>query len=149
KARIDKAQELMGELADLESRTRTATADIDFSASGRKTKRLIELEGVACAMGGRTLFEGLDFVITAGWRVGLVGPNGSWKTTLMRLMRGELPPSKGTIRRADALRMVYFDQNRRLDPDVSLRRALATEGDSVVYQDRVLHVASWAARFLF
>jgi ATP-binding cassette subfamily F protein uup len=44
---------------------------------------------------------------------------------------------------------VYFDQSRELDPDVTLRRALAPEGDSVVYQDRVIHVASWAAKFLF
>jgi ATP-binding cassette subfamily F protein uup len=47
------------------------------------------------------------------------------------------------------LRIVYFDQNRQLDPDLTLRRALAPESDSVVYQDRVIHVASWAARFLF
>ena len=45
--------------------------------------------------------------------------------------------------------MVYFDQNRILDPDVTLRRALAPDSDAVVYQDRVIHVASWAARFLF
>jgi ATP-binding cassette subfamily F protein uup len=44
---------------------------------------------------------------------------------------------------------VYFDQRRRLDPDVTLRRALAPDSDSVIYQDRVVHVASWAARFLF
>jgi ATP-binding cassette subfamily F protein uup len=51
--------------------------------------------------------------------------------------------------RADWLRIVYFDQTRELDPDVTLRRALAPEGDSVVYQDRLIHVASWAAKFLF
>src|SRR5207302_7007238 len=51
--------------------------------------------------------------------------------------------------RADFLRVVYFDQNRVLDPDVTLRRALAPDSDAVVYQDRVIHVASWAARFLF
>jgi ATP-binding cassette subfamily F protein uup len=45
--------------------------------------------------------------------------------------------------------MVYFDQNRELDPDVSLRRALAPDSDSVIYQDRVIHVAAWAAKFLF
>jgi ATP-binding cassette subfamily F protein uup len=47
------------------------------------------------------------------------------------------------------LRIVYFDQNRQLDPDLTLRRALAPESDSVIYQERVIHVASWAARFLF
>src|ERR1700685_3972397 len=149
KARIDKAGDLMSELADLNQRTRTATADIDFSATDRKTKRLIELEDVAYEIGDRTLFDGLHFVITAGMRVGLVGPNGSGKTTLLRLLRGELTPTAGEIRRADWLRIVYFDQTRQLDPDVTLRRALAPDSDSVVYQDRVIHVASWAARFLF
>jgi ATP-binding cassette subfamily F protein uup len=60
-----------------------------------------------------------------------------------------LNPTNGEIRRADWLRIVYFDQTRQLDPTVTLRRALAPEGDSVVYQDRVIHVASWAAKFLF
>lgn len=149
KARIDKAGELMGELADLNSRTRSATAQIDFSATERKTKRLIELKDVTCEIGERTLFERLNFVITAGMRVGLVGPNGSGKTTLLRMLRGEVAPARGEIRRADWLRVVYFDQSRQLDMNMPLRRALAPEGDSVVYQDRVIHVASWAAKFLF
>ena len=92
----------MGELADLNSRTRTATADIDFSATDRKTKRLVELENVSYEIGDRTLFENLNFVVTAGMRVGLVGPNGSGKTTLLRLLRGELQPTAGDTR-SDAL----------------------------------------------
>ncbi|HJT53226.1 MAG TPA: ABC-F family ATP-binding cassette domain-containing protein [Candidatus Angelobacter sp.] len=149
KARIDKANELISELGDLNARTRTATADIDFSATERKTRRLIELDGVSYQIGGRTLFSDLNFLLTAGKRVGLVGPNGSGKTTLLRLLRGDLEPSSGEIRRADFLRIVYFDQNRPLPQDVTLRRALAPESDSVVYQERVIHVAGWASRFLF
>jgi ATP-binding cassette subfamily F protein uup len=149
KARIDKAGELMDELAELNTRTRSGTAQIDFSATDRKTKRLIELENVAYEIGGRSLFQGLNFIITAGLRVGLVGPNGSGKTTLLRLLRGEVAAMTGEIRRADKLRIVYFDQRRELDPSVTLRRALAPEGDSVIYQDRLTHVASWAAKFLF
>jgi ABC transport system ATP-binding/permease protein len=149
KARIDKAGDLMGELADLKSRTRTTSAQIDFAATDRKTKRLIELEDVTCEIGNRQLFEGLNFVVTAGMRVGVVGPNGSGKTTLLRMLRGEVTPTRGEIQRADWLRIVYFDQSRSLDLNLTLRRALAPEGDSVVYQDRVVHVASWAAKFLF
>ena len=116
---------MIGELADLDQRTRTATASIDFSATDRRTKRLVELDNVTIDLGGRTLFRDLSLVVTPGVRVGLVGPNGSGKTTLLRLLVGEREPDKGQIRRADALRLVYFDQNRRLDPDVTLRRALA------------------------
>jgi len=110
---------------------------------------LIQLDGVTGAVGDRVLFEELNFTVTSGMRVGLVGPNGSGKTTLLRLLRGDLQPGAGKIRKAEPLRMVYFDQNRELDPDLLLRRALAPDSDAVIYQDRVIHVASWAARFLF
>jgi len=149
KSRIDKAHKMIGELADLNARTRTLTAKIDFSASNRQTKQLVVLDGVSYSVGGRTLFKDIDFTVTSGMRIGLVGPNGSGKTTLLRLLRGEFDPSSGTARKADSLRIVYFDQNRELDPNLTLRRALAPDSDSVIYQDRVTHVASWAARFLF
>jgi ATP-binding cassette subfamily F protein uup len=149
KARIDNAGELIAELSDLKSRSRTADADIDFVATGQKTKRLIHLEGVGFGFEGATLFENLDFTITAGMRVGLVGANGSGKTTLLQLLRGELAPLQGKIERAGNLRIVYFDQRRQINPDLSLRRALAPDGDSVIYRDRLIHVASWAERFLF
>ena len=149
KARIDNAGELIAELSDLKSRSRTADANIDFVATGQKTKRLVHLENIAFGFNGRNLFDHLTFTITAGTRVGLVGANGSGKTTLLQLLRGDLEPLQGKIERAETLRIVYFDQRRQLNPDVSLRRALAPDGDSVIYRDRLIHVASWAARFLF
>ena len=149
KARIDKAHEMIGELAEMNARTKSTSAKIDFSASDRQTKQLITLDGVSYAVGERTLFRDIHFIITSGMRVGLVGPNGSGKTTLLRLLKGELKPAGGGMRQAESLRIVYFDQNRELDPDITLRRALAPDSDSVIYQDRVIHVAAWAARFLF
>ena len=149
KSRIDKAHKMIGELADMNARSRTATAKIDFSASNRQTKQLIVLDGVSYSIGGRSLFKGIEFTVTSGMRIGLVGPNGSGKTTLLRLLRGEIDPTAGTVRKADSLKIVYFDQNRELDPNLTLRRALAPDSDSVIYQERVTHVASWAARFLF
>jgi ATP-binding cassette subfamily F protein uup len=149
KARIDKAREMIGELAEMNARTRSSSARIDFAASDRQTKQLITLDGVSYAMGERTLFSDIHFIITSGMRVGLVGPNGSGKTTLLRLLKGELKATRGRMRQADSLRIVYFDQNRVLDPEITLRRALAPDSDSVIYQDRVIHVAAWAARFLF
>jgi ATP-binding cassette subfamily F protein uup len=149
KARIDRANELIGELADLGNRLQTRSAAIDFSATDRQTKRLVALEVLEYSAGDKKLFDRLSFVITAGMRVGLVGPNGSGKTTLLRLLSGEIEPEAGSIQRANALRVVYFEQNRQMDESLTLRRALAPEGDSVIYQDRVIHVASWASRFLF
>ncbi len=149
KARIDKAHQLIGDLAELNARTRTTSARIDFSSSERKTKQLVTLDGVTHGLGGRTLFRDIHFVITSGMRVGLVGPNGSGKTTLLRLLAGENKPEEGSIKTAENLKIVYFDQNRELDPELTLRRALAPDSDAVIYQDRVIHVASWAARFLF
>jgi ABC transport system ATP-binding/permease protein len=149
KDRIDKAHKMIGDLAEMKARTGTSTAQIDFSATNRQTKQLIELNSVTGAMGDRVLFEKLNFAVTSGMRVGLVGPNGSGKTTLLRLLRGDLQPRAGKIRKAEPLRMVYFDQNRELDPDLLLRRALAPDSDAVIYQGNVIHVASWAARFLF
>ncbi len=150
KARIDQAYEMIGELADLKDRARTGTADIDFAATGRKTKRLVHLEAVAFGYPGEPrLFEDLTYTITSGMRVGLVGPNGSGKTTLLKLLSEELEPTEGTIQRAPQLRIVAFSQIRELNDDQTLRDALAPDGDSVIYQDRVVHVATWAARFLF
>jgi ATP-binding cassette subfamily F protein uup len=149
KARIDKANEMIGELAEMNARSRTASAEIDFSATNRKTKQLVTLDGVSFGIGSLTLFKDIHFSVTSGMRVGLVGPNGSGKTTLLRLLRGDFKPESGKIRRAEGLRVVYFDQNRELDPDLTLRRALAPDSDAVIYQERVIHVASWAERFLF
>jgi ABC transport system ATP-binding/permease protein len=158
KARIDTANEMIGQLKAMDARTTVNTAGIDFDASQRKTKRLVEFDNVALAVPAsaeepqksqRLLFTGLNFVLTAGMKVGLVGPNGSGKTTLLRLLRGEIEPAEGKIKRAESLRMVYFSQMRELDESLTLRRALAPEGDGVIHQGRTIHVASWAARFLF
>ena len=163
KARIDTANAMIGQLAAMDARTTVNSAGIDFEASMRKSKRLVEFDNVACDVPtgepstdaspkdqkSPRLFEGLNFILTAGMKVGLVGPNGSGKTTLLRLLRGELEPAEGSIRRAEALRLVYFSQMRELDEDLTLRRALAPEGDGIIYQGRTIHVASWAARFLF
>ena len=149
KARIDNAHELIARLEDSEARSRVATAGISFEATNRQTKRLIDLDGVTVELGGREILRGIRFGLNNGMKLGLVGPNGSGKTTLLRAMTGELEASAGTVWRAAKLRIVYFSQMREIDGTLTLRRALAPDSDSVVYLDRVVHVASYAARFLF
>ncbi len=149
KARIDNAHELIGQLKEVNARQQTSSAGIEFSATERQTKRLVELDDVSVELGGRAILEKLSMLVTNGVRVGLVGPNGSGKTTLLRVLTGELPPTNGEVKRATSLRMVYFSQMREMDEGVTLRRALAPDSDSVVYQGRVVHVASYATKFLF
>jgi ATP-binding cassette subfamily F protein uup len=149
KARIDNAHELIGKLAEVDSRMRTSSASIGFDATDRKTKRLIEMEHVTITLGGREIVRDVNVGLTNGMKLGLVGPNGSGKTTILRAMTGELEPSKGKVKRAVGLKIVYFSQMRELDSSLTLRRALAPDSDAVVYQDRVVHVASYAAKFLF
>jgi ABC transport system ATP-binding/permease protein len=153
KGRIQEANRMIAELAEMKARSGTAAnarAGIDFNASDRKTKKLLVAQSLAKSFGDRRILDGLDLKLTPGMKLGLIGPNGSGKTTLLSLLDGSLPPDAGTIERADWLRTVRFEQNREtLDKSVSLRRTLAPEGDSVIYQDRPIHVASWARRFLF
>ncbi len=150
KARIRNAENLIDELAEGRDRARVATAKIDFTASERKTKRLWTGKGLRKRFGDCPIVDDLDLLLTAGSRLGVLGPNGSGKTTLLRMIVGEIEPDAGTIQPAERLRIVYFEQNREsLDPDLTLKRALAPEGDSVVYGGRSVHVASWAKRFLF
>jgi ATP-binding cassette subfamily F protein uup len=150
KGRIKEAGRLMEALDDARARGATATAGIDFTTSGRRTRRLLVARGVEKSVGGRRLIGGLDLAITPGTRVGIIGPNGSGKTTLLSVLSGALAPDAGTIERAEGLRVVHFEQHRgALDPDQPLRRALAPEADAVVFRGRSMHVAAWAKRFLF
>ena len=150
KARIDEAGRLMRELSDLESRGVKGVTQIDFTGTDRRTKRMVSVEAIGKELGGCRLFRDLSFILTPGTRLGLLGRNGTGKTTLLRLLAGELGPDAGAIERAPALRIVYFDQAReQLDTEQTLRQGLGAHGDHVIYRDRPIHVAGWAKRFLF
>src|SRR6266404_723419 len=149
-ARVATAGRLIEELTVAKERGTDRRAAIDFTASGRRTQRLVVATGVGKTLGSRTIVDGLDLVLSPGMRIGLLGPNGSGKTTLLRLLSGTLAPDRGTVQHANDLRVAHFDQHRiGLEPTVPLRRALAPEGDTVVYLGRALHVGAWAKRFLF
>ncbi len=151
KARIDQAGRMIDELNDIESRQSKVSAGIDFTASGRRSKKLIDVIGLTKSLGAQPIVSDLDLQLGPGERIGLLGPNGSGKSTLLKLLAGTLAPDAGTITRADRLRVVTFEQHREsLDQQATLRRALAPAGgDAVVYQDRSVHLVSWAKRFLF
>lgn len=151
KARIDRAGELMGELKELEYRNaQTRSAAIDFTASERKTKKLVALTRVEKSLGGKKLFGPLDLVLSPGDKWGLLGGNGSGKSTLLKLLADSLAPDAGRLERAEGLKVVTFDQHREpLDLSMPLRRALCASGEFVYYKDKPIHVAGWAERFLF
>lgn len=148
--RIREAGKLIDELAEVKSRNSTSAVDINFNASGRKTKELIVCKGISKSYDTRSLFQNLDLVMTPGLKLGLLGTNGSGKTTLLKILAGKIQPDKGTIKRADDLKIVWFDQNReQLPQNITLKEALCSSGDTVTYRDRSIHVATWSKRFLF
>lgn len=149
-SRIDEAQEILAEYADIQSRNQQRRAKIDFAATERETRKLLVAKNLSKKAGDRLLFRNLDLTLSPGSRMGLMGPNGSGKTTLLRILAGEVPPDQGTIKRADDLQVVYFDQHRtQLPPDITLREALSPKGDFVSFRGTPIHVNGWCKRFLF
>jgi ATP-binding cassette subfamily F protein uup len=151
KGRIQQAGRMMDELADLKKRNApTSAAAIDFTGSGRQTRKLLTTKKVSKAYGGRTLFSNLDLVLSPGSRLGLLGPNGSGKSTLIRLLAGKEAPDSGEVWQADNLQVVHFEQTRAtLDRSQTLRVALNPGGENVNFRGQSMHVTGWAQRFLF
>jgi ABC transport system ATP-binding/permease protein len=148
--RIDAAHQLQRDLSTLEDRLRTERTTIDLSASGRATKRLVELKNITKQYGDKKVIHNCSLDLVAGMKLGILGPNGAGKSTLLRMIMGEVQPDAGEIHKATGLRVVILDQHRaELPPEQTLKRALCESGDSVVYQGRSIHVATWAKRFLF
>jgi ATP-binding cassette subfamily F protein uup len=153
KGRIEQAGQMMQELAELRTRNAAANTEatgIDFISSQRQTRKLLSAKHVAKTLGDKQLFKDLDLVLSPGTKLGLLGPNGSGKSTLIKLLAGHVKPDAGTITRAENLRVVLFEQDRRtLDKSQTLRQALSPNGDQVIYRGDALHVTTWAKQFLF
>ncbi|MEI6242096.1 MAG: ABC-F family ATP-binding cassette domain-containing protein [Chlamydiota bacterium] len=149
-ARIDEAHELLEEFSDIKKRNRQKTTSLDFSATERVTRKLIVAKNLSKKLGEKTLFQHLDFTLSPGTRLGLIGPNGSGKTTLLKLLASEIDPDLGSIKTAEGLQTVYFDQHRiQLPLTLSLRKALVPYGDHVNFRGREIHINGWCKRFLF
>lgn len=150
-SRVEDAYKRREELAELKYRNSQAgPAGISFAATGRQTRKLLTVNGLAKQMGGRELFRDIDLILTPGMKLGLLGPNGSGKSVLLRTLSGEHKPDAGTVVQAENLRTVMFEQGRTaLDPLQNLKKALCPNGDTVKFQDKSYHVLAWAKRFLF
>ncbi len=155
KYRIDEAHRLHDQLDEVKKHNRAESkVGIDFTATGRKTKKLMEVRDLSLSHADQHLFSGLSFTVSPGTRIGLVGRNGCGKSSLLNLLhasaQGEEIIEQGRVTTADGLAVVNFVQDRgTLDKNMTLRRAMAPEGDSIVFRGRSVHVVSWAKRFLF
>ncbi|MCP4295767.1 MAG: ABC-F family ATP-binding cassette domain-containing protein [Proteobacteria bacterium] len=149
--RIDEAQRIKDELQAVQRRnSHTLKMDIEFDATDRKTKKLMTLENLKKAMGIQKLFNQLNLTFTPGEKIGLLGRNGTGKSTLLKIISGDIKADGGNIKKVDGLKVILFDQNReQLDQRLSLRQALSPAGDALVYRGKSIHVVGWAKRFLF
>jgi ATP-binding cassette subfamily F protein uup len=150
KSRVADAHEILEELSQIQRRNTLKKAGVDFAATARETRKLLVATNLAKSVGKRALFRHLDFTLSPGTKMGLMGPNGSGKTTLLKLIAGEATPDQGTLKPADDLKIVYFDQHRMQLPDhLTLRQALSPKGDFVSFRGQMVHVNGWCKRFLF
>ncbi|HEY3331108.1 MAG TPA: ABC-F family ATP-binding cassette domain-containing protein [Capsulimonadaceae bacterium] len=151
KYRIDEAGRMMQDLSELKERNAEERgARVDFIASGRKTRDLLVARGISKSFGGKLLFENLDLALAPGMRLGLLGPNGSGKSSLINVLTGTIAADTGSVKPADGLKIVFFEQDRAsIDKTVSLKTALAGDGDTVTFRGSSMHVSAWAKRFLF
>jgi len=152
KYRIEQAHTLRKELGVLKDRNKnTASVDIDFHATGRKTKKLLRASHIKKSMDGKKLFSDISFEIGPRFCLGVVGENGSGKSTFLSILEKKILPDEGRVDWAQDLKIAVFDQNRsKLNPELTLKEALNPGGgDSVNYKGRSIHVVTWAKRFLF
>ncbi len=128
-----------------------AKAGISAEDAGHQSRKVIEAFGLTKAYGDLKIVEGLDFKILRGDRVGFIGPNGVGKTTLLKLLLGDIDRDSGNVKLNPALRITYLDQTREtLRPKDTLWEALAPQGgDSLMVQGKQRHVAAYAKDFLF
>ncbi len=162
-ARRKRNQGRVRRLADLRAErreriARSGTARMEFESASRSGRLVIEAKGIAKSFGGRELVRDFSMRIGRGERVALVGPNGVGKTTLLRMLTGELAPDAGMVRLGANLNMAVFDQNRAaLDPEATLWDTLTGDADlgvsgsndQVMVRGRPRHVVGYLKEFLF
>ncbi len=131
-------------------RERTGTARMQLQEAERSGRLVAELKTVSFRYGDRPIVRGLSTVIMRGDRIGIIGPNGVGKSTLLRLILGELKPSEGTVRHGTKLQVAYFDQlHAQLDLQQTVVENLARGSDTILVDGNKKHVYGYLQDFLF
>jgi ATP-binding cassette subfamily F protein uup len=134
-----------------EQRRAIGNVRLDVAEGGLSGKLVVETSNVAKGYGGADVVAGLNLRVMRGDRLGIVGPNWAGKTTLLKLLTGEIVPDRGTIRHGANLEIVSLDQKRdELNPNWTVSDALTGgRGDQVIVNGKARHVASYMKDFLF
>ncbi len=155
-ARRKRNQRRLGELNQLRQNrreARSAGGQVVMAAASAETsgRRVIEAKGLCKSFGDRPIVADLDLVVQRGDRLGIAGPNGTGKSTLVQLITGALAPDRGSVKLGSNLNLVSLDQKRAsLDPSLSLAETLTEgRGDRVQVGDQQRHVRSYMKDFLF
>ncbi len=131
-------------------RERQGNVKLSLDAGERSGKLVAELDNVIKAYGDRTLIKGFTTRIMRGDRIGLLGPNGIGKTTLLKLILGEEEADSGTIQRGTNMNVAYFDQMReQLDEEATLADTISPGSEFVQIGNERKHVISYLEDFLF
>ncbi len=131
-------------------RERLGQVALKLDPGERGGRMVAELDGVSKGYGERLLIAGFTSRIVRGDRIGLIGPNGIGKTTLLKLILGEIEPDAGRVRRGVNLAVAYYDQLRAaLDPDQTLQDAIAPGADFLDIGGVRRHVITYLGEFLF
>lgn len=133
-----------------ERRSVQGNAKMQVEEALRSGKIVFEMENVSYSVAGKTLVRDFSVQVNRGDKIALVGPNGCGKTTLLKLMLGQLQPDSGKVRCGTKLEIAYFDQHRaELDPDKTVMDNLAEGKQEVMVNGRPRHVLGYLQDFLF
>ncbi|MDQ6964071.1 MAG: ATP-binding cassette domain-containing protein, partial [Mariprofundales bacterium] len=132
-------------------RLRSGDVTLRVACGIKPGKMLIDTDGLTHSMGGQLICHNFTLRLMAGERVGLIGANGVGKTTLLRLLLGELTPDSGRVRHGVRLAPAFLSQQRTLDPQMKLRDVLLPDGGNFVHIAGVepRHIVSYLEDFLF
>nr|WP_294867417.1 ATP-binding cassette domain-containing protein [uncultured Pseudogulbenkiania sp.] len=131
-------------------RERVGQVNFQLDAGERSGKLVAELEHVSKRFGDKVIVRDFTTRILRGDKIGLIGPNGVGKTTLLKMILGELAPDSGTVKQGSKLEIAYFDQFReQLDEDMSVADVISQGNDFVEIAGQKKHVMSYLEDFLF